>query len=74
MLRMKWNGLISELKRRHVFKFTIDYLAISWIVIQITSIILPAFDAPEYSIKGLHYILAVGLILWVAFSWVNNVL
>lgn len=69
---MKWNTLISELKRRHVFKSTIAYLAISWIVIQIASIILPAFDAPEYSIKVLIYILAVGLILWVAFSWVYD--
>mgnify|MGYP000220741796 CR=1 FL=1 len=54
---MKWNNLISELKRRHVFKSTIAYLAISWIVIQIASIILPTFDVPDYSLKILIYIL-----------------
>ena len=69
---MKWRTLISELKRRHVFKSTIAYLAISWIVIQIASTILPAFDAPEYTLKALIYILSVGLIFWIGFSWVYD--
>jgi len=69
---MKWNNLISELKRRHVFKSTIAYLAISWIVIQIASTILPAFNAPEYVLKALIYVLSVGLIFWIAFSWVYD--
>ncbi len=69
---MKWRTLISELKRRHVFKSTIAYLAISWIIIQIASTILPAFDAPEYALKALIYVLAVGLIFWIAFSWVYD--
>ena len=69
---MKWKTLISELKRRHVFKSTIAYLAISWIIIQIASIILPAFDAPEYAIKAVIYCLAVGLVFWVGFSWVYD--
>ena len=69
---MKWRTLIAELKRRHVFKSTIAYLAISWIVIQIASTILPAFDAPEYVLKALIYLLSVGLIFWIAFSWVYD--
>ncbi len=66
---MKWNNLISELKRRHVFKSTIAYLAISWVVIQIASILLPALDAPDTALKTLIYILAAGLIFWIGFSW-----
>ncbi len=69
---MKWSTLISELKRRHVFKSTIAYLAISWIVIQIASVILPAFNSPEYVLKALIYILSVGLIFWIAFSWIYD--
>ncbi len=69
---MKWSTLISELKRRHVFKSTIAYLAISWIVIQIASTVLPAFNAPEYVLKALIYTLSVGLIFWIAFSWVYD--
>ena len=66
---MKWSKLISELKRRHVFKSTIAYLAISWVVIQIASILFPAFNAPDTALKFLIYILTVGLVFWIGFSW-----
>jgi len=66
---MNLNKLISELKRRHVFKSTIAYLAISWIVIEIASIILPTFDSPDYALRGLIYVLSIGLFFWIGFSW-----
>ncbi len=50
---MKLSKFISELKRRHVFKSTIAYLAISWVVIQIASVLLPALDATGYCPQGL---------------------
>ncbi|MCK5442902.1 MAG: hypothetical protein KAJ23_13515 [Maribacter sp.] len=70
---MRFRKLISELSRRNVFKSIIAYLAIAWVVIQIASIVFPAFDAPEYSLKILIYILSVGLILWLGFSWVYDI-
>ena len=69
---MKWSKLISELKRRHVFKSTIAYLAISWVIIQIASTIFPVFNAPDYALKTLIYILTVGLVFWIGFSWVYD--
>ena len=66
---MKWNNLLSELKRRHVFKSTIAYLAISWVIIQIASILLPTLNAPDYDLKILIYLLADGLFFWIGFSW-----
>ena len=69
---MKFNKFISELNRRHVFKATIAYLAISWVVIQIASIILPAFNAPTYALKGIIYLLAIGLVFWIPFSWIYD--
>ncbi len=69
---MRLAKLISELKRRNVFKATLAYLAVAWLVIQIASIILPAFNAPEYAIKILIYILIAGLFFWVIFSWIYD--
>jgi len=69
---MKFNELISELKRRNVFKATIAYLAIAWVIIQIASIFLPVFDAPDYALKVLFYVLSVGLIVWIGFSWIYD--
>ena len=69
---MKFNKLISELKRRHVFKATIAYLAISWVIIQIASILLPAFNAPDNALKAIIFVLFVGLIIWIGFSWIYD--
>jgi len=69
---MKLSKLISELKRRHVFKSTIAYLAIAWIIIQITSILLPIFEAPDFVLQALIYVLSIGLIFWVGFSWIYD--
>ena len=69
---MKFNHLLSELQRRNVFKSTVAYLAVSWVIIQIASILLPAFDAPDYAMKVLIAILGVGLVLWIMFSWIYD--
>jgi ABC-type multidrug transport system permease subunit len=58
---MKLRKLISELKRRHVFKATIAYLAVTWVIIQIASELFPIFNAPDYALKALIYIMSVGL-------------
>ncbi len=69
---MKFNKLISELKRRNVFKSTIAYLAVAWVIIQIASTVLPTFDVPEYALKALIYLLSIGLFFWIGFSWVYD--
>jgi tetratricopeptide (TPR) repeat protein len=69
---MKFQKFISELVRRNVFKAVIAYLAIAWVIIQIASVIFPAFNAPDYSLKVLIYILSVGLLIWIGFSWVYD--
>ena len=69
---MRFRKLISELNRRNVFKAIIAYLAVAWVIIQIASVVLPIFDAPDYSLKVLFYILSAGLFLWIGFSWVYD--
>ena len=69
---MKFQKFISELVRRNVIKAIIAYLAIAWVIIQIASVIFPAFNAPDYSLKILIYILIIGLFLWIGFSWVYD--
>jgi tetratricopeptide (TPR) repeat protein len=66
---MNFQKFISELVRRNVFKAGIAYLAIAWVIIQIASIIFPAFDATDHALKILIYIFSFGLVLWIIFSW-----
>ena len=69
---MKLRRLLSELQRRNVFKSIVAYLAICWVIIQIASILLPAFDAPDYAMKVLIAVMGVGLVLWTIFSWIYD--
>jgi len=69
---MKFRRLLSELQRRNVFKSTVAYLAVAWVIIQIASILLPTFNAPDYVMKVLIAVLGVGLILWIIFSWIYD--
>ncbi len=69
---MKFREFISELNRRNVIRSTIAYLAVAWVFIQIASIVLPAFNAPDYAIKIIIYLLSAGLIFWVGFSWIYD--
>lgn len=63
----------EELKRRNVFKETLAYLVASWVLLQVASIILPIVDAPEWVLKTLTFFLALGLPVWIFFSWAYQV-
>jgi adenylate cyclase len=61
---------IAELKRRNVFRSAITYLIMAWIIAQVSSIVLPAFNAPPYFIQTLIVILVIGFPISLVFSWV----
>jgi len=65
--------LFEELKRRNVIKATMAYIVIAWVLIQVLTIILPIFQAPTWALKTLMILMAIGLPLWMAFSWVYDV-
>jgi len=63
-------NLFSELKRRNVIRVAGLYLVGAWLLTQVASTLLPAFDAPSWALRGLIITLAVGFIPAVIFSWV----
>ena len=69
---MDFKKLYRELVRRNVFRAVVAYLAVAWVLVQIADTIFPAFDAPSYLMQGLIYLLAIGLLIWTAFSWIYD--
>ena len=69
---MKLKKLYRELARRNVFRAVLAYLAVAWVLIEFSSVILPTFDAPPYLLQGLIYLLAIGLIFWTIFAWMYD--
>jgi len=63
-------NFFAELKRRNVIRMAGLYLVGAWLLTQVASTLLPAFDAPSWALRGLIITLALGFIPAVIFSWV----
>ena len=62
--------LISELKRRSVFRVAAAYVVLSWLIIQIASILYPAFDFPYWSMRITIIVLSIGFPVAVILAWI----
>ena len=62
-------GLLSELKRRNVFRVGIAYLLFAWIVVQVTSTVAPILQLPDWTLAFVLWIGVVGLPFVLIFAW-----
>lgn len=67
---MNPRNFFAELKRRNVIRLAGLYLVGAWLLIQVASTMLPAFDVPAWALRGLIITLALGFIPALIFSWV----
>ena len=63
-------SLLSELKRRNVFRVALFYVVSAWLVIQVAETILPMFDVPDGALRAVVVILALGFPVALIFAWV----
>ena len=59
-----------ELKRRNVFRVGIAYLIGSWLLAQIADLLIDNIGAPDWVMKTLFVVLALGFPLSLFFAWV----
>lgn len=59
----------TELKRRNVVRVAIAYGIVSWLVLQLTDVLLPLLTLPEWVGRFVLLILIVGFFLALIFSW-----
>ena len=62
-------SLFEELKRRHVFRVAIAYLAGGWLLIQIVETIFPAFGLGDFAVRMTVIVFAIGLIPTLIIAW-----
>jgi TolB-like protein len=62
--------LIDELKRRNVFKAGAAYLALGWVVTQVTSTVAPLLHMPEWIGPVVVWIGVIGFPFVIMFSWI----
>jgi TolB-like protein/Tfp pilus assembly protein PilF len=63
-------SLIEELKRRNVFKAGAAYLALGWVVTQITSTVAPLLHMPDWIGPVVVWIGVIGFPFVIMFSWI----
>ena len=64
---------IRELRRRAVFRTAGLYVGICWIVIEASSIVLPAFGAPEWTMRAVIVAAFVGFPITLVLAWVYEI-
>ena len=63
-------SFIAELKRRNVIRAAGLYLVGAWLIVQVSSTVLPLFGAPQWLIRSVVILLAVGFIPAMVLSWI----
>src|SRR5437764_2371387 len=66
---MKIDNFFTELKRRNVYKVAVAYAVVGWLVIQVSSTVLPTFHAPEWVMQTLMVLAALGFLIALVIAW-----
>jgi hypothetical protein len=53
-------SLVSELRRRNVFRIALTYAVVASLLIQVASVFVPMLDAPEWIITAFVVVLGLG--------------
>ena len=60
---------LAELRKRKVFQVAVGYLAVAWLLVQVTATILPAFDLPVWTLRLVVLLFALGFPLALLMAW-----
>ncbi|MBA3962176.1 MAG: hypothetical protein H0X40_09775 [Chthoniobacterales bacterium] len=62
-------NFFAELKRRHVYKVAIAYAVVSWLLIQIATQVFPFLEIPNWAIRLVIMLLALGFPIALVLAW-----
>ena len=63
------SGLFQELRRRNVVRVGVAYVIVGWVFVQIAQLLFEAFAAPEWVIKVVVALVALGFPFMLIFAW-----
>ena len=66
-------NLLSEFRRRNVFRMALLYVVAAWLVVQVAESIFQGLGIPESSIRYVWIAAAVGLPIALVLSWFYEV-
>ncbi len=66
-------GLVSELRRRNVFRMAALYAAAAWLVMQVVDVVEGKLPLPDWMGSAVLAVLAVGFPIALVISWFYEV-
>jgi adenylate cyclase len=63
-------SFFTELRRRNVIRMAGLYLVGAWLLVQVSSTVLPMFGAPDWLPRTIVVLLAIGFLPALIFSWI----
>jgi len=62
-------SLIAELKRRNIFRVGVAYAIVAWLLVEVASVMLPTFKAPEWVMQVFTFLVILGFPLALILAW-----
>lgn len=62
-------NFFNELKRRNVIRVGFAYAVFGWVVAQVADLALESFGAPEWVMKTLLFLMALGFVVALVIAW-----
>ena len=66
-------SLFTELRRRNVFKVGAAYAIVAWLLIEVSSVLLPTFNAPEWIMQVFTLFVILGLPITLLMAWAYEI-
>ncbi len=63
------SSLFTELRRRNVFKVGAAYAIVAWLLIEVSSVLLPTFNAPEWIMQVFTLFVILGFPVALLLAW-----
>ena len=63
----------GELRRRNVVKVAVAYAIVGWLLVEITSTVLPTFEAPLWVLQTITFVIILGFPLALILSWAYEI-
>ena len=66
-------SFFEELKKRNVIRVAIAYAVGAWVIVEVASVLLPTFNAPDWTLRALILLLVAGLPIALLVAWMFEI-
>ena len=65
----RMTNVLAELKRRNVFKVATIYVVVSWLILQVATVVFPVFEIPDWASRLVVILLGLGFPVALILAW-----